>query len=158
MKLTNNTFKIIVWVILIIYIGIMAKVLIVKSSPRGIVESIKEVTVPEVERRIKQGSYIPLNTIGEYFSDEEVDGDKANEIAVNLLLYIPLGFLVPILMKSNRDFSNISMAIITFSITLSIVGILGGFEVFNIDWLILNTLGGIIGFLIYKVGAKLYKL
>lgn len=158
MKLTNNTFKMIIWVIFIIYIGIMVKLLVVQSSPRGIIESMKMATIPEVERRIKQGNYIPLNTISKYIIGDENNTQDINKIARNLILYIPLGFFIPILIKTNRDFSNLAMAVITFSVTFALVKIIGGFGVFNIDELILNTLGGIIGFIIYAIGARLYKI
>lgn len=136
----------------------MAKLLIVQSSPRGIVESLKASSIPEVERRIKQGNYIPLNTLGKYIGGDEKSKEDIKNIVINLILYVPLGFLIPILIKTNRDFSNLAMAIITFSVIFALVKIIGGFGVFNIDELILNTLGGIIGYIIYAIGAKLYKI
>lgn len=146
------------WLIFVIYIGAMAKLLIVQSSPRGIVDSVKSATVPEVERRIKQGNYIPLNTIGKYISGKEDNEETLNKLLLNFVLYIPLGFLIATLIKSNRNFSDLTMSVITFGVIFGLVKIIGGFGVFNIDELILNAIGGIIGYIIYIIGAKIYKL
>jgi glycopeptide antibiotics resistance protein len=88
----------------------------------------------------------------------------AVNILGNLILLFPLGFLAPLVSKKYQKFKNVLL--LTFLITLSIelfqilsplIGI--GHRSFDIDDIILNTAGGILGFTAYmKVRCiKFYK-
>ncbi len=65
----------------------------------------------------------------------------------NILLFIPYGFLSSYLLK-NKKFSVITILTIIASLTIETVQYYIG-RVFDIDDIILNVLGGIVGFLIY---------
>lgn len=76
-------------------------------------------------------------------------------IAGNMLLLLPLGFLVPILWQRFQD--GRKMILFTFCFSLSIelmqlllmyIGLTG--RAFDVDDIILNTLGGCIGYFLYK--------
>lgn len=65
----------------------------------------------------------------------------------NIMLFIPYGFLSSYLLK-NRKFSVIAILTIIVSLTIETVQYYIG-RVFDIDDIILNLAGGIIGFLIF---------
>lgn len=65
----------------------------------------------------------------------------------NIMLFIPFGFLSSYLLK-NRKFSIVTILTIIASLTIETVQYYIG-RVFDIDDIILNLLGGIIGFLIF---------
>lgn len=65
----------------------------------------------------------------------------------NIMLFIPYGFLASYLLK-NKKFSIISILTLIVSLTIETVQYYIG-RVFDIDDIILNLLGGIIGFLIF---------
>ena len=65
----------------------------------------------------------------------------------NIMLFIPYGFLSSYLLK-NKKFSVITILTIVVSLTIETVQYYIG-RVFDIDDIILNLLGGIIGFLIF---------
>lgn len=87
------------------------------------------------------------------FSDENIDFIA---YLLNVILFIPLGFLIPFIWT---DFSTFKKNII-FGITLSLVIEIS--QLFNnrrtdIDDLILNTVGVIMGFVLYRLYLKLFK-
>ncbi|MFR9241609.1 MAG: VanZ family protein [Clostridium baratii] len=77
----------------------------------------------------------------------------------NIILFMPLGFLLPII---NQNFNNIkSIFKISLFTTISIESFqfinsfFGGFRVTDIDDIILNILGGLLGFLIFVLLSKI---
>ena len=79
----------------------------------------------------------------------------------NIMLFIPFGFLSSYLLK-NRKFSIATILTLIASLTIETVQYYIG-RVFDIDDIILNLVGGIVGFLIYvgldaiKNKIKLFK-
>ena len=82
----------------------------------------------------------------------------------NILLFTPLGFLLPIV---NPNINNIKpifkislIATISIELIQFITSLSGGFRVTDIDDVILNILGGLFGFLIFTLfsNVKLFKL
>lgn len=68
----------------------------------------------------------------------------------NIAAFIPLGFFIPVIFKKANKLSLIIIMTMLFSIIAELIQyvfIVGGLD---IDDVILNTLGGIIGFIIYK--------
>lgn len=84
------------------------------------------------------------------------------QIAGNVLLFIPLGFAIPILFFK---IANIKTIVIGFTVSLAIEliqatsGVFLGFNYrsCDIDDLILNTIGTIIGLSIYQLSSKYFK-
>lgn len=74
----------------------------------------------------------------------------------NIMLFIPLGFFMPIVFKSTRKFYK--TVLISFAITFSIEF----FQYFigrssDIDDIITNLLGAIIGYVIFFITNKMFK-
>ena len=77
----------------------------------------------------------------------------------NVILTMPFGFLITLL-KDNKKFLNVLIFVVAFSfaieLTQHIIGIGIGYRYRNVDIddLILNTIGGIIGWFIYKITPR----
>lgn len=85
------------------------------------------------------------------------------QLCGNFIMLFPLGYLIPIMFNKKINFKLIILII--FSISLSIEStqfIIGKFITYNyrsfdIDDIILNTLGGILGYLILKLTYPIIK-
>ncbi|WP_423410488.1 VanZ family protein [Heyndrickxia sp. MSNUG] len=82
----------------------------------------------------------------------------------NILLLMPLGFLAPILWKRLRSFKAVSLLGLSASVTIELLQLFqrfgGGWgRITDIDDVIFNVLGTVIGYLVYvvifKIGNKL---
>lgn len=91
-----------------------------------------------------QSNFVPFKEIFRY---EFGSAKFIKNILGNILLFAPYGFLASYLLKNNK-FSVITILTIIVSLTIETVQYYIG-RVFDIDDIILNLLGGIIGFLIY---------
>ncbi|MFS0781787.1 VanZ family protein [Bacillus sp. 1P06AnD] len=80
----------------------------------------------------------------------------------NIVMFIPLGILLPIVSEKIKTFKHVLLGGVTFSLIIEcfqcVETLLGGFgRTVDIDDVLLNTVGTIIGFLIYKVASTIAK-
>lgn len=73
----------------------------------------------------------------------------------NMLMFIPFGFLISYFLKLEKPYSIIILSFIT-SVTIEVTQLLIG-RVFDIDDIILNVIGGFIGFLLFYILGKIEK-
>jgi glycopeptide antibiotics resistance protein len=77
----------------------------------------------------------------------------------NVVLFLPLGFLLPILSERFRRFRRMLLTAALLSLSIETIQFLlrfvGNDRAVDIDDVLLNTLGGLLGFGIYKLGIAL---
>lgn len=112
--------------------------------------------------------YFKINTVYAQHSNlfhpfEDLLLNRSNALkalALNIIMFMPFGFLVPIITKYSFIKTLITIFIATLSIELlqvllSCFNI--GFRVFDITDIITNCLGGIIGFIVFWLFKCLFK-
>lgn len=75
---------------------------------------------------------------------------------LNILMFMPLGFLLPLIWKNMRKGSKVFWTSFGFSFAIEFCQLFN-IRVTDIDDLIMNTIGGMFGFLIWKMFAKIMK-
>ncbi|NLN83085.1 MAG: VanZ family protein [Firmicutes bacterium] len=93
--------------------------------------------------------YRPMNLIP--FVDYILGrGDTVRQIVLNVIMMMPFGFLLPIVKKQNI-FSCLFWTFL-FSLSIELLQpLIDGFRVADITDIITNTLGGLLGYLLYLV-------
>ena len=78
-------------------------------------------------------------------------------IVGNIIWFIPLGFLIPLIWRKKRRLGVVMG--LSFITSLSIESLQFVFRtgISDIDDLVFNTLGGVIGYIAFKVGQVIYK-
>ena len=77
------------------------------------------------------------------------------EIA-NVLMFLPMGFIFPVAFKKMRGFWKTTACMMLFSFFIEFVQYFIGRSA-DIDDLILNTLGGALGYLVFYIFSKCFK-
>ncbi|RFU66886.1 VanZ family protein [Bacillus sp. V59.32b] len=102
---------------------------------------------------VQDYNLVPFKTIMMYISHSSQfnPGILFNNLAGNVLAFMPLGFFIPLLL--NREFTVLKIIFLTFTVSLSVECVqyyyqIGGFDV---DDIILNTIGGMAGFWVAKL-------
>ncbi len=87
-----------------------------------------------------------------------ISNDKINfgEIILNVLIFIPLGLYAGVLYKSWSVGKKIFLFFLT-SLVFEVIQFIFGIGTFDITDLINNTLGGVIGLMIFKGIDKIFK-
>lgn len=71
-------------------------------------------------------------------------------IMLNLMLFIPLGFLIPLTLKSNKwDFKKVVLVGFLLSFCIEFLQLFGG-RMFEIDDIVANSLGALLGYLFFE--------
>lgn len=73
---------------------------------------------------------------------------------LNVVMFLPLGFLVPLIWKGIGKFSHILITGADFSLLIELSQLFS-YRGTDVDDLILNTLGAAVGFLLYKIWDKI---
>lgn len=95
----------------------------------------------------------PFKEIRLFFDYREQLGMKSFLVNIfgNILAFAPFGFLLPHLLKRYRRFFSIVFLSIFFSLAIELTQMLTKVGRFDVDDIILNTFGGILGYLIYTI-------
>lgn len=78
-------------------------------------------------------------------------------LAGNILVFAPFGFLVPMMRRRKTGLFFIAFLTFSFSLFIETVQLVTKVGVFDVDDLIMNTLGGILGFLVFCMGKLWYR-
>lgn len=103
------------------------------------------------ERLFRSLNLVPFRTILFYFNPNMSFINSATNLAGNVLAFLPMGFLLPLTFKKMRYFRKVLL--VSFLATLTIetgqyLLIVGSCD---IDDVILNLAGGVIGFISFKL-------
>ena len=96
---------------------------------------------------------VPFRTIGSYLRGEPLSLMPMLNVAGNIVLFVPIGFLLPLVLRAVRWPSVLAMAV---ALGLAIEGTQAALRVgiFDIDDVILNALGVMIGYWLFAAFAK----
>lgn len=75
-------------------------------------------------------------------------------LAGNILIFVPAGFFIPVLWENKRGFFFTTCVTFDMSLLVEILQIVLRVGSFDVDDLILNTLGGMLGYLLLTLVGK----
>jgi glycopeptide antibiotics resistance protein len=107
-------------------------------------------------RGIKRANYVPFKTLKFFYSlRKHYSYYVAKNILGNIIGFIPLGILLPVLFAGLERAGKTIGIVFLISLAFETIQLITGLGVFDVDDLILNTLGGAIGFILYFFSKKL---
>ena len=110
-----------------------------------------------------QVNTILFNEINRYISNWRTLGLKTVLINIpgNILAFMPLGFLLPMLSEKYRNLIYITLLSLVFSSLIEFTQYKTKVGSFDVDDIFLNTLGGILGYITYliinRILEKIFK-
>lgn len=69
----------------------------------------------------------------------------------NVAAFVPCGFFLPIISRRSRKWYNTILISFLFSLSVEIIQLVSKVGSFDVDDMLLNTLGGVIGFVLYRL-------
>lgn len=97
-------------------------------------------------------NYIPFIETIKMFQDNFMGiGNAIYNIVGNILLFVPLGFFIPLLFNKKNKVINIALYGFFISFIIEGIQLFTAFNLTDIDDIIFNTLGSVVGFLIFKI-------
>lgn len=96
---------------------------------------------------------VPFLEMKRFWLNREVIGNFAVfiNLAGNVLAFVPFGFFLPMLNRHTRGLFRMGLFTFEFSLLVETIQLVSKVGSFDVDDLILNTLGGILGYLIFAL-------
>ena len=97
-------------------------------------------------KEIKRGFWCYQNGMKKYFF---------LNVVMNVVAFMPLGFILPIISPKNRKFLNILALGFELTLLIELLQLFLRVGCFDVDDLLLNTIGAVLGYLLFKICYKL---
>ena len=96
---------------------------------------------------------IPFREIRRFIVYADLLGPMAviSNLFGNIVIFMPFGFLVPILGRKKRNFWFTSLLSFALSLTVECIQLVTRTGCFGVDDIFLNTIGGMLGYLVYAL-------
>ncbi|MCR5848146.1 MAG: VanZ family protein [Lachnospiraceae bacterium] len=150
----SKSFKTLLWAIFIIYLFVLLFVTLIYNRAAMV---YSDISMWQYARRFS--NLIPFKTISMYL-DWISDGDRSNNsiplinLGVNIILLVPLGYLLPSLIKIFRNLFAYFGGCIVLLAMIEFIQLLTRRGSFDIDDFILNIFGAIVAFFIWKLSTS----
>lgn len=142
--------KITLFLILCLYLAILSKLILFKYIPLS--EIINHFNFTYDGYHWRSNNFIPFKTINFYLFLADINlYIRIENLAGNIIGFMPFGFILPLLEKKFQKLSTVTLATFCLSLTFELLQLVFEFGSFDVDDLMLNTLGGILGFLPIKL-------
>ncbi len=131
----------------VVYLILLTKVIVFKYSiGMSLLSRLHEVNVWQ---QLANGNYIPFKTIVYYLSGNPTWIVAKNNLIGNIAPFIPLGFFASLFYHHLLTWKHILAVAFVISVALESAQVLLRVGVFDIDDIILNVLGVIVGYGVY---------
>ena len=146
----KGSLRIICLILLIVYLGLLAKNILFKKSPSYYKNYFKrEYRYYSIHDGWKNANTKPFNTIRLFYNSRNLNPEyKQNNLWGNFVGFIPLGILLPLIFAWFRNGVSVVIAGFLLSLLFETAQLVFGLGIFDVDDLILNTAGTIGGFII----------
>ena len=100
---------------------------------------------------------VPFKEIRRFIVYRHVVGIRSFLLNVvgNVLGFMPLGFFLPVISRRSRLWFNTVLLSFLFSLCIETVQLIFKVGSFDVDDMILNTTGGILGYILYKIVQRI---
>jgi glycopeptide antibiotics resistance protein len=144
--------------IFLLYLLFLTKNILFKKSPGYYKNYFRhEYKQYSVKEGWRHANTVPFSTINLFYNSRHMNSEyRQINLLGNLLGFVPFGFLLPLLLPWFRNFFKILFAGFLLSLCYESAQLLFGLGVFDVDDLILNTAGTMIGGIGYLVGRRIW--
>ncbi len=99
---------------------------------------------------------VPLREIKRFIKYRDIIGWEGFIVNIfgNVLAFAPFGFLLPIVSKQNRAFFIVALYSFEFSLFIELIQLSFQVGTFDVDDLLMNTIGGVLGYLFFLTQKK----
>lgn len=143
-------YKLVLIFVLCLYLAILTKLILFKYIPLS--EIINHFNFTYDEYHWRSNNLVPFKTIYFYLFLADINFNiRVENLAGNIIGFAPFGFILPLLAKRFQKLGAITLATFCLSLTFELLQLIFEFGSFDVDDLILNTFGGMLGYIPIKV-------
>ena len=155
MQVHNKTLRVLLWALLLGCLVVLGRYIVLKQGPgyNRLHQAKYHRHHTTLKQRWAQANLTPFKTI-RLFNGRHVTAEtRQRNIGGNILGFVPIGFLLPLLLSFLRRFFATTAAVLLLSLFFECAQLYTGLGIFDVDDLILNTTGGMLGWVLYRVAG-----
>ena len=138
-----------------VYILLVIKVIIFKYPYEQLYAIVQTWQKGVILEGLGSANFIPFKTIKMYIEY----ADKLNSVenlAGNVLVFVPFGMLFPFVRSSKCGFLDLFANSLIFVLGIEVFQLFSAFGAFDVDDIILNCFGAILGYIVYRKSRDLF--
>lgn len=142
-----------------ICLAVLAKFILFKKSPHYYKNYFRtEYKRYSIDEGMEKANFVPFKTIHIMQSEKLRLEFRIDNLAGNIAGFIPLGILFPLLFMGLRSLWRTTAVIFLVSLGFETIQLLTGLGIFDVDDLILNVAGGILGYFLFWIFFRKKKI
>ncbi len=152
MAVHGKPFRILLWIFFVACMLVLAKFILFKKSPHYYLDYFRYHYHSGIIRQgWKNANLRPFHTIRSFYNSRRLNaGYKMINLGGNIIGFIPLGILLPLLFGPLDRPGRLLGTVFLISLGFESIQLLFGLGAFDVDDMILNSLGGLTGYLFYR--------
>lgn len=132
-----------------IYILIVIKVIVFKFPYEEMAAIAASWRRDVILEGLGTANFTPFKTIKMYI-EYSYKLNSVENLAGNVLVFVPFGFLFPMVFKNGKSFFTMLLNAFVFVLGIEVFQLFSAFGAFDVDDILLNCLGAAIGYVVYK--------
>jgi glycopeptide antibiotics resistance protein len=146
------------WTGLLFCLLILSKYILFKKSPQYYKHYFSyEYKHYSISQGWKHANTVPFHTITLFSSDRVSSEYRYMNIGGNIVGFIPLGILLPLALPFAKKWWQTLLLVFGISLSFETIQLFTGIGVFDVDDLLLNTAGGMAGYILFLVARRLMR-
>ena len=137
--------------LLLMYVNILFIVRLVFFPLYRINGAVQPLVIDPAKWLPVKSNLVPLLNISNY----EDKAESVVNIVGNLILFVPTGIILPIVYRQTDSLKNVTLAGFCMSLGIELIQLVFPNSTTDIDDLILNTLGTVVGYGIYRLFRRI---
>jgi glycopeptide antibiotics resistance protein len=148
----------ILWVFLIVTMLVLTRYILFKRSPHYYKDFfVGGHNVQVIKKGWRRANVTPFRMINSMIRYGSNQMTMYKNIGGNIVGFVPLGLIFPLLFSGLRRWHKTTLLIFGISLSFEITQLITGWGMFDIDDLILNTSGGLLGYILFFIGSKIFS-
>lgn len=138
-----------------IYMLFVVKVIIFKYPLEQLYDIAQTWQRDVVLEGLGTANFIPFKTIKMYI-DYAYKLNSFENLAGNIFVFLPFGILFPMVRTERNLFLDVFLNAFVFVLGIEIFQLFSAFGAFDVDDIILNCFGAVLGYIIYRKGQEVF--
>lgn len=142
-------------VVFFLYLLFIIRVIVFKYPMSQMQEIVNSWQKDVVLEGLNTANFVPFKTIKMYIQYYDLPGLRSfSNLFGNVLVFVPVGIMLPIVHRASKNIIVAIFNTLLFVIGIEVFQLFSNFGAFDVDDIILNMFGVLIGSCIYKILSK----
>ena len=142
--------------LLSLYLCLLLRLIVFKYPIPVLRGIIDEWELSNAKAGVATANLTPFKTIRMYIRYYDTINGFDNLFG-NILVFMPLGILIPLSFPGMRRFWEVLLHSFWLSLCIELFQLVSHFGAFDVDDILLNALGGLLGYLVFVIASRIWK-